>query len=127
MNAGSQRISIRKWSGGLNPSYSAITRMLEAEGLRPFRWNDPANRQYPVRSHGYSKVLMVLEGALELTFPDQNQVVKLSPGDRADIPAGVRHGVVASGRGVTCIEAATSGNGSTRRTQEIPPVKPQGR
>lgn len=127
MSAGSQRINIRRWSGGQHPSFSNVTRILEQEGLRPFRWSDPANRQYPVRSHGYGKVLMVLEGALELTFPDQNQVVKLSPGDRADIPAGVRHGVIASGRGVTCIEAAIGGNGSTRRTQELPPVKPHGR
>lgn len=119
-----KRIRIVRWSGGQHPSNTAITRLLEAEGLRPYRWENAANHRYPVRSHGYDRVLMVVTGSLEIAFPDRNELVKLSPGDRADIPAGTRHGLTVGARGLTCIEAAVDSRPSTRRTQEVPPVSP---
>lgn len=125
MTSAPKQIRIVRWSGGQHPSNTAITRLLEAEGLRPYRWENTANHRYPVRSHGYDRVLMVVTGSLEVAFPDLNQVVKLSPGDRADIPAGTRHALTAGARGLTCIEAAVDSRPATRRTQEVPPVSPR--
>jgi len=69
-------------------------------------WVNTPNHRYAVRSHGYEKVLYVIEGTLELSFPDENQRVVLRAGDRIDIPAGVRHGTTVGNGGAKCVEAA---------------------
>jgi len=80
--------------------------MMQDEGMRPFKWENPPNRTFTVRSHGYDKVLWVIEGALELTLPDENLRYVLRAGDRAEIPAGARHGVNVGHAGVVCLECA---------------------
>jgi quercetin dioxygenase-like cupin family protein len=101
-------IQVRRWSGGQHPSMSAITRLMHKEGLRPYMWVNTANQRHAVRSHGYNKILYVVEGSLELTLPDLNKSVKLRGGDRVDIPAGVRHGAVVGNGGAKCMEASES-------------------
>ncbi|MGQ9887797.1 MAG: cupin domain-containing protein [Aggregatilineales bacterium] len=101
-----QVVRVTRWTGGQHPTMSTITRMMKAQGLRPYMWTNTPNHRYAVRSHGYDKVLCVVEGALELVLPDSNQRVRLRPGDRADIPAGTRHGAIVGSNGVTCVEAS---------------------
>lgn len=76
--------------------------------MRPFKWENTPNRTFTVRSHGYDKTLWVIEGTLELTLPDENLRYVLRAGDRADVPAGVRHGVNVGRAGVVCLECASS-------------------
>lgn len=83
-----------------------ILTIMKSEGLRPYMWQNQANHRYAVRSHNYHKVLYVLEGTLEITLPDNNQRINLRRGDRIDLPAGVRHGVIVGRRGAQCVEAA---------------------
>jgi quercetin dioxygenase-like cupin family protein len=59
-----------------------------------------------VRSHGYHKVVYVVEGSVDITLPDTNQQVRLKAGDRVDIPAGVRHGTIVGRSGAKCVEAS---------------------
>ena len=59
-----------------------------------------------MRTHGYHKILYVIEGTLNVILPDSNQQVRLRSGDRMDIPAGVRHGTIVGSNGVRCVEAA---------------------
>ena len=80
---------------------------METEGMRPFKWENPPNRTFTIRSHGYDKVVWVVEGALELILPDENLRYVLRAGDRADVPAGARHGVNVGRSGVVCLECAT--------------------
>jgi len=101
-------VRVIRWSGGQHPTVSTITRHMQKEGLRPYQWDNAPNYRYAVRSHGYSKVVYVLEGTLELTLPDSNQRVKLRAGDRVEIPAGVRHGSIVGAAGAKCIEAAAN-------------------
>ena len=100
------QVRVTRWQGGQHPTSSSITRMMKKEGLRPYRWNNAPNHRYAVRSHNYDKVLYVLNGSFELTLPDSNQRTKVNPGDRVDIPAGVRHGTNVGRSGVECVEAA---------------------
>jgi len=79
---------------------------MKKEGLRPYMWDNTPNFRYGIRSHGYDKVLYVVEGSLEITLPDSNQRMRLKPGDRVDIPAGVRHGAIVGSSGAKCVEAA---------------------
>lgn len=99
-------ILLTRWQGNQHPTSSLITRMMQKEGLRPYLWNNTPNQRYGVRSNGYAKVLYVVEGSLEITLPDSNQRLNLRPGDRVEIPAGLRHGTIVSSKGATCVEAA---------------------
>ncbi len=110
-----QTVTVRRWSGGQHPSLSNVTRLLEAEGLRPFLWTNTPNHRYAVRSHGYSKVLYVIDGSLEVTLPDSNELVRLRTGDRIDVPARVRHGITVGLNGTRCVEANIS---STRSSSD---------
>lgn len=101
-------VRVIRWSGGQHPTLSGITREMKKQGLRPFMWDNAPNHRYAVRSHGYDKVLYVIEGNLEITLPDSNQRMRLRSGDRIDIPAGVRHGTIVGSGGVKCVEAALS-------------------
>ncbi len=102
-------VRVTRWNGGQNPTLSAITRLLQKEGLRPYVWENSPNYRYPIRSHGFNKVVYVVEGSLEVTFPDSRQSVRLRAGDRIDIPAGIHHSVTISHGGAKCVEAATRG------------------
>lgn len=99
-------IRITRWQGGQHPSTSIITRLMKKEGLRPYMWNNNANHRYAVRSHNYDKILYVLDGSMEITLPDSNQHTTLRPGDRIDIPASIRHGIIVGKSGVQCAEAS---------------------
>ena len=101
-----QTVQIRRWQGGQHPTMSAITRIMQQEGLRPYMWMNMPNSRQAVRSHGYDKVLYVIEGALEVTLPDSNQRVTLRSGDRMDVPAGVRRGTIVGSGGAKCVEAS---------------------
>lgn len=102
-------IRVTRWTGGQHPTLSSITRQMQKEGLRPYQWNNTPNYRYPVRSHNYTKVVYVVEGTIEITAPEGNQRVRLRAGDRVDIPAGVRHGIIIGMGGATCVEAAAAG------------------
>jgi quercetin dioxygenase-like cupin family protein len=101
-------VRITRWSGGQHPTLSAITRQMQKESLRPYVWDNTPNYRYAVRTHGYTKVMYVVEGTMEVTLPDSNQRVKLRAGDRVEIPAGVRHGAIIGSSGAKCVEAAVS-------------------
>jgi mannose-6-phosphate isomerase-like protein (cupin superfamily) len=99
-------VRVKRWTGGQHPTMSAITRQMKQEGLRPYMWMNMANHRYAVRSHGYDKILYVVEGSVEVIFPDSNQRVILRAGDRTDISAGVRHGTIVGKTGAKCVEAS---------------------
>jgi mannose-6-phosphate isomerase-like protein (cupin superfamily) len=101
-----QTVRVIRWTGGQHPTISIISRMMQKEGLRPYVWENTPNYRYAPRTHGYNKVLYVVDGVLEVSFPDNNQRVKLRAGDRLEIPSGVRHSAIVGMNGARCVEAA---------------------
>jgi quercetin dioxygenase-like cupin family protein len=101
-------VRLTRWHGSQHPTFSTITRQMKKEGLRPYMWVNMPNHRYAVRSHGYDKVLYVIEGTVEITLPDSNQHMSLKAGDRVDVPAGVRHGTIVGKTGAKCVEAAVA-------------------
>lgn len=99
------QVQVRRWQGGQHPTMSSVTRLMQQEGLRPYMWTNMPNYRHAVRSHGYDKVLYVIDGTVEITLPDSNQSVRLRAGDRIDVPSGVRHGIIVGSGGVKCVEA----------------------
>lgn len=95
-----------RWPGPQHPTLANITRQLQQEGYRPYSWNATPNHRYAVCCHGYAKVIYVITGMVEFTFPETNEMVKLRAGDRIEIPAGVRHGIIICNSGAQCVEAS---------------------
>ena len=58
-------VNITRWSGGQHPTLSNITSLMKKDGLRPYMWFNAPNHRYGVRSHGYGKVLYVVDGSVE--------------------------------------------------------------
>jgi len=108
MSNTTKAVQVRRWQGGQHPTMPAITRLMQQEGLRPYMWMNMPNSRQAVRSHGYDKVLYVIEGNVEVILPDSNQRVILKSGDRMDVPAGVRHGTIIGSSGAKCVEASIS-------------------
>jgi quercetin dioxygenase-like cupin family protein len=108
MNINQTSVRITRWHGSQHPTFSIITRQMKKEGLRPYMWVNMPNHRYAVRSHGYDKVLYVIEGMIEVTLPDMNQRMILRAGDRIDVPSGVRHGTIVGINGAKCVEAAVA-------------------
>lgn len=102
----SAEVRVIRWRGGQHPTYQAIAQRLEQEGLRPYSWSQGPNFRDGLRSHGYSKVLYCVEGALEVIVPDLNQRIVLRPGDRLEVPRGVRHAMIVGPHGARCVESA---------------------
>jgi quercetin dioxygenase-like cupin family protein len=100
---------VLRWSGAQHPTLSGITRLMQKDNLQPYMWSNLPNHRYAVRSHNYDKVLYVVDGSLEIHLPDSNQILILRAGDRADIPAGVRHATIVGIKGAKCVEAALAG------------------
>lgn len=99
-------VRVIRWTGGQHPTLSSITRLMQKEGLRPYVWENSPNYRYAARTHGYRKVMYVIEGTLEVVVADTNARVKLRAGDRVEIPPGVCHGAIVGASGVKCAEAA---------------------
>ncbi|GAB4508454.1 MAG: hypothetical protein OHK0046_00890 [Anaerolineae bacterium] len=108
-------VRLERWRGGQHPTLSTITRLMQQQGLQPYMWSNAANTRHGVQSHGYEKMLYVVEGSVEVTLPDSNQRATLRAGDRIDIPAGVRHGLIVGTSGVRCVEAAVTRQRARRR------------
>ena len=101
-----KEVRLTRWRGAQHPSLVAITQQMEAEGLRPYSWTNGPNFRIAVRSHGYTKVMYCVEGSLELVLPDLNQNVVLRPGDRLELPSGLRHATIIGPCGARCVESA---------------------
>ena len=99
-------IQIKRWRGSHHPSVDRVVDVIRGEGLRPYVKENAPNHRVAVRSHNYAMVLFILDGSMEITLPDSNQIAPLQPGDRVDIPAGVRYGTIVGKYGAKSVEAA---------------------
>jgi len=102
----SSSFKVTAWTGHQHPTLSTIVNLLKQQTYRPYQWDNTPNYRYLVRSHNYHKTLYVVEGSLDVSFPDENTVVRLRVGDRVDIPANVRHAIQVGTSGVRCVEVA---------------------
>ncbi|GAB4418258.1 MAG: hypothetical protein Kow00106_14240 [Anaerolineae bacterium] len=95
-----------RWRGGQHPTLDIITRLMRDEYLRPYVWVNAPNSRHPVRSHGYDKTIYCVQGSIEIILPDARQRVVLGPGDRIDLPRGMRYGAVVGPAGAQCVEGS---------------------
>lgn len=98
------------WAGSSEPKEDAIRAVMEAEGLLSiYRWSNAPGDQYAPHSHDYHKVIYCLAGSIRFMLPEEdNRTIELTPGDRLDLPPGVRHAAAVGPQGVTCLEGHLS-------------------
>ncbi|MBI2190989.1 MAG: cupin domain-containing protein [Planctomycetes bacterium] len=90
----------------------AIRKTLEAEGFVPTWWDAPPGTIYPGTVHARDEVLWIVSGRARVAIGAGQR--ELGPGDRVDIPAGVRHGLEVLGGEVLVFYAALQSRISDR-------------
>ena len=73
--------------------------------LKIYHWSNDPDDVYAGHTHGYHKIIYVVEGSINFDFPTRHKSVTLRSGDRLEVPAGIRHSAVVGAEGVTCLEA----------------------
>ncbi len=99
------KANVIQWPGAGLPTETEIRRLLDAEGLSPYKWSNGPEDVYGAHYHTYHKVIYVVQGSITFGLPDTLEEVSLSQGDRLELPAGVRHDAVVGPQGVVCLEA----------------------
>ena len=94
-----------QWSGEQLPTEEALQHILHSEGLSASRWSNGPGDVYGVHAHAYHKVLYVVSGSITVGLPDQGEHITIYPGDRLELPAGLRHDALVGPEGVVCLEA----------------------
>jgi quercetin dioxygenase-like cupin family protein len=97
-------VRVQPWPEGGPPVEAMIQRIMNDEGLNPYRWSNAPGDVYHAHSHPYHKVIYVVQGSITFGLPDLGEQAILHPGDRLDLPAGVTHDAVVGPKGVVCLE-----------------------
>ncbi len=100
-----EKLRILRWTGEKPPDEAAVRAAMQAAGLSFYAWSNAPGEVYAAHTHPYDKVLMVARGSITFVLPDRREEMTLHPGDRLDLPAGVRHAARVGPQGVTCLEA----------------------
>jgi quercetin dioxygenase-like cupin family protein len=90
---------LTRWNKETAPSLEALRSALTGEGLSVSEWTDPSGTVYPVHTHEYAEVRVVVRGKLRIGLPETGEEIVLGPGDRLDLPAGLPHWSDVNGNG----------------------------
>lgn len=96
---------VRPWSEGEPPTEAVIRRILDEEGLQPYRWSNAPGDVYAAHAHPYHKVIYVVRGSITFGLPGEGRQLPLQAGDRLELSAGTNHDAVVGAKGVVCLEA----------------------
>lgn len=95
---------ITPWSDSVPPTESTLRQIMANEGLSYHTWSNGPFDVYSAHSHGYDKVIYVIQGSITFGLPELGQSLTLNAGDRLDLPAGVVHNAHVGAEGVICLE-----------------------
>ena len=98
-------LKVTPWDKEEPPTEETLAEQLSEQELRLYHWSSPPDGVFAGHTHGYHKVLFVIDGSIKFEFPTRHETVALGAGDRLDLPAGVRHSAVVGLEGVKCMEA----------------------
>jgi quercetin dioxygenase-like cupin family protein len=102
---------LTRWNKETAPSLEVLRSTLTGEGLSVSEWTDPAGTVYPVHTHEYAEVRVVVIGHLRIGLPDTGEEFILNPGDRLDLPANTPHWADVFGHGPVVYLSASRKNG----------------
>lgn len=100
-----KQVSHMTWQKSKPPGEAELRYVMLADGMDPKRWSHLAGEGHPAHSHEYHTAIYCVEGAMTFTILDENnRRIDMHPGDRLEIPAGVRHVAVAGADGGAYLE-----------------------
>ncbi len=109
-------MQLTRWNKETAPSLEALRGALTGDGLTVSEWSDPAGTVYPVHTHEYAEVRVVVRGYLRVGLPETGDEFTLGPGDRLDLPANAPHWADVSADGpVVYLSASQNGHTSHRK------------
>ena len=98
-------VEIIRWSDEQSPDEQRLRNIMADEDLHPYVWSNGPGDVYAAHSHGYHKVIYVVNGSITFGLPDSGDKVELKSGDRLELPANITHDAVVGNQGVSCLEA----------------------
>lgn len=96
--------SVKRWPQDQSTEQHSIEALMQTENLHYYKWSNGPGDVYGAHHHSYHKVIYVLRGSITFGLPETGEKIKLSAGDRLDLPAGVQHDAVVGIDGVVCLE-----------------------
>ncbi|MDE3088962.1 MAG: cupin domain-containing protein [Chloroflexota bacterium] len=97
------------------PSLEALRSALTGEGLTVSEWTDPAGTVYPVHTHEYAEVRVVVRGNLRVGLPETGEEFNLGPGDRLDLPENTPHWTDVGEEPVVYLSASKNGHNNHKK------------
>lgn len=82
-----------------------LLEQIDDQELRIYNWSSLPNDIFDGHTHGFHKLLLVVEGSIKFEFPTRHKSLTLNAGDRLELPAGIRHNAIVGPDGVRCLEA----------------------
>ena len=83
-------MTVKRWDSAAGPlQLSTLRTTLQREGLATAWWSEVAGSRVEEHEHPFPEARWVLSGFLRVFIGDE--VVDLGPGDRLDLPPGMKH------------------------------------
>ncbi len=82
---------LTRWNRTAPPSGPVLRDVLKTEGFSILEWTDASGTIYPLHSHPFVQVRVILCGHLRIGLPETGEEILLSPGDRFDLPPDTPH------------------------------------
>lgn len=98
-------LKVTPWHEETPPTEEELRTSLESQQLKVYRWSNGPDDVYAGHTHGYNKIIYVIEGTIRFELPTRHETFNLKTGDRLELPAGIRHSAIVGPEGVTCLEA----------------------
>ncbi|MCB0194148.1 MAG: cupin [Anaerolineae bacterium] len=98
-------LRITPWVNEEPATEDVLLEQIEDEELRIYRWTSLPDDNFSGHTHGFHKLLFVVEGSIKFDFPTRHKSFTLNAGDRLELPAGIRHSAIVGPEGVRCLEA----------------------
>ena len=74
-------LKVTPWDKEEPPTEADLAEQLGEQELRVYHWSSPPEGMFAGHTHGYHKVLFILEGSIEFEFPTRHQSIRLKAGD----------------------------------------------
>ena len=98
-------VKVTRWPGEEPVTEAGIQELMADEDLIPYKWSNLPGDVYSAHSHGYGKVIYVVQGSITFGLPKSGQRIELFSGDRLDLPYRPEHDALVGPQGVVCLEA----------------------
>lgn len=98
-------LKVTPWAEEDEVSEELMLSQIEDQELDVHRWSSSPDDVFAGHTHGFHKLLFVVEGSIKFDFPTRHKSLTLTTGDRLELPAGIRHSAIVGPEGVHCLEA----------------------